>query len=534
MKKLLFILLFVNMNLHSQNTIKPTNWVTDNGNFYTDDQEMILNKMIYDYEKLTSIEIAVITVDSLGEYSVEEYADKLFNEIGIGKKGADNGLLILFSMKDRKSRIEVGNGLEEFFTDSDAYDALQVSKPYFKAGNYADGTVACIQLVTKTLGNEAYANKVLWLKEKKQREAQQSASRWENFKNGSIIFIILGTLIGFIFYGIHVHKRKEREVILEQEKIKQEAVEAENIKTQIVTNEKYLKSIKIENPKYENSKILKAAYDELNLFIKNIVMQQGELTDKQYNEYLISLGNVVHSKTKAYTDLNAEYFRKFNSFKTINSLFNLVTLYNADALKVIPLIESYNYPIEYKDLKSDIDGLEESKNGIIDLLATDVDKALEKATFMKTKLESFMEKSSEVINYYKGIKKAEEKTKNHETLFNEAMANIRGNYKAYLKTGDIEPISNDYEIFKSKQENSLDYIMLWSLFSTLLASIAALEAKLKTRKFNEERERQEENRRSVRNYSSSSSSLSSSSSDDYGSNSSFGSSFGSSSSQELP
>ena len=50
-------------------------------------------------------------------------------------------------MKDRKSRIETGNGMEPFFSDVDSYDALETVKTSFRAGNYAEGTINCIQSV---------------------------------------------------------------------------------------------------------------------------------------------------------------------------------------------------------------------------------------------------------------------------------------------------------------------------------------------------------------------------------------------------
>jgi len=106
MKKILLLLAFMMyLNTNAQD-FTPTNWVTDLGNIYSDKQEKELNDLISDYEKKTSIEIGIITLDSLGEQSIEEYANNQFNRLGIGKKGADNGLLIVFAMKDRKSRIE--------------------------------------------------------------------------------------------------------------------------------------------------------------------------------------------------------------------------------------------------------------------------------------------------------------------------------------------------------------------------------------------------------------------------------------------
>ncbi len=57
-------------------------------------------------------EIAVVTVASLDGMSVEEYANKLFKDWGVGQKDLDNGVLILVAPGERKMRIEVGYGLE--------------------------------------------------------------------------------------------------------------------------------------------------------------------------------------------------------------------------------------------------------------------------------------------------------------------------------------------------------------------------------------------------------------------------------------
>lgn len=92
MKKILLLLTaFVSLTLSAQKDTKnftPTNWVTDLGNFYTPEQEAKLNSLISDYEKKTSIEIGVVTTESLDGQSIEEFASEQFNRLGIGKKGA--------------------------------------------------------------------------------------------------------------------------------------------------------------------------------------------------------------------------------------------------------------------------------------------------------------------------------------------------------------------------------------------------------------------------------------------------------------
>ena len=71
-------------------------------------------------EKETSAEVAFVSVDTLGDSSLEEYAVGLFQAWGIGKKDKDNGVLFLISLAEGDLRIEVGYGLEGVITDGRA------------------------------------------------------------------------------------------------------------------------------------------------------------------------------------------------------------------------------------------------------------------------------------------------------------------------------------------------------------------------------------------------------------------------------
>ena len=62
-------------------TITPKNWVTDLGDLYTPEQEANLNQIISAYEKKTSIEIGILTVETLNGESIEEFTNEQFNKI---------------------------------------------------------------------------------------------------------------------------------------------------------------------------------------------------------------------------------------------------------------------------------------------------------------------------------------------------------------------------------------------------------------------------------------------------------------------
>src|SRR5512136_343640 len=60
---------------------------------------------------MTGAEFAVITVRDLGGMEPEDFAARLFKRFGVGEKGKDNGLLLLFALDDRAVRFEVGYNL---------------------------------------------------------------------------------------------------------------------------------------------------------------------------------------------------------------------------------------------------------------------------------------------------------------------------------------------------------------------------------------------------------------------------------------
>ncbi|HAK12506.1 MAG TPA: methanol dehydrogenase, partial [Chitinophagaceae bacterium] len=78
-------------------------------------------------------QIAVVLIRSLEDYPIEEYANKLFREWGIGNKKTNNGVLLIAAIDDRKVRIEVGYGLEGAIPDIVANNIIRYELgPSFK------------------------------------------------------------------------------------------------------------------------------------------------------------------------------------------------------------------------------------------------------------------------------------------------------------------------------------------------------------------------------------------------------------------
>ncbi|MRX62820.1 TPM domain-containing protein [Maribacter luteus] len=141
LKKTFFLFLLVSFYSNAQQQFyELRDYVTDSADVFTPDQVLDLNQRLSDFEEKTTNQFVVVTIEELGFDTIESYANGLFNQNGIGQKGKDNGLLILFSESDREVRIEVGYGLEPYITDAVASRIIRNTMiPNFKEGDYFKG-----------------------------------------------------------------------------------------------------------------------------------------------------------------------------------------------------------------------------------------------------------------------------------------------------------------------------------------------------------------------------------------------------------
>ena len=135
---------------------QPAGYVNDFGAMFSAEFREDLEKDLSDFEKETTAEISVVTIESLGDETIESYAVRLFEQWGIGKKKEDNGVLLLISRDDRKMRIEVGYGLEPVITDGRAGRIIREKmRPSFKEANYEEGVrLAVAQLKEYVISGE--------------------------------------------------------------------------------------------------------------------------------------------------------------------------------------------------------------------------------------------------------------------------------------------------------------------------------------------------------------------------------------------
>ncbi len=99
-----------------------------------------LESQLANHEKVTSNQIAILAISSLGGKILEDFSIRVAEKWALGTKQSDNGVLILLVVSDRKVRIEVGYGLEGILTDVYCKRVIRdIMIPEFKKGNFESG-----------------------------------------------------------------------------------------------------------------------------------------------------------------------------------------------------------------------------------------------------------------------------------------------------------------------------------------------------------------------------------------------------------
>lgn len=136
-------------------TLKPTEefFVNDFADVLTEDNRKEILSRGAALQKKTKAQLVVVTVDTVGDNDISEYALNLGREWGVGDEEEDNGIVILLSTEDRLVEVAVGYGLEGALPDSKVGRILDLyGVPYFKADDFSMGIIS----VYKAIENEIY------------------------------------------------------------------------------------------------------------------------------------------------------------------------------------------------------------------------------------------------------------------------------------------------------------------------------------------------------------------------------------------
>lgn len=97
-------------------------------------------KKIVELKQELGVQVGVLIIPTLDGTDIVTAAEQVMGSWKLGSKEKDDGILLMLSISDRKSRIEVGRGLEGVLTDAQSKEILYSMRSFLRSGDY-DGAV---------------------------------------------------------------------------------------------------------------------------------------------------------------------------------------------------------------------------------------------------------------------------------------------------------------------------------------------------------------------------------------------------------
>ncbi len=95
--------------------------------------------------------MAMVTLRTLEGEPIDDVANTIFRAWGVGQKGKNEGILLLLVVGDRRSRLEVGYGLEPILPDGLDGSILREMRPPLRQGQYGEAMMAAAETIGSTI-----------------------------------------------------------------------------------------------------------------------------------------------------------------------------------------------------------------------------------------------------------------------------------------------------------------------------------------------------------------------------------------------
>ena len=119
-------------------------------------QRAALEERLRSFEAAKGSQIAVLLVPTTGEESIEQYALRVAEQWRLGRKGIDDGALLVLATRDRSLRIEVGYGLEGALNDATCKRIISdFIVPHLQRGEFHAGIEAGVERMIRVIDGEA-------------------------------------------------------------------------------------------------------------------------------------------------------------------------------------------------------------------------------------------------------------------------------------------------------------------------------------------------------------------------------------------
>jgi uncharacterized protein len=152
--------------------LKPQGYVSDFAGAIDAASRQQLENYCTIVERSTGAQMALVTIPSLEGEPIEDVANTIFRGWGVGLKGKNEGILLLLAIGDKRSRLEIGYGLEPILPDGLDGSILREMRPALRQQHYGEAMMAA----AATLGNAIAEAKHVALNAPLQRRIRRTPS----------------------------------------------------------------------------------------------------------------------------------------------------------------------------------------------------------------------------------------------------------------------------------------------------------------------------------------------------------------------
>jgi uncharacterized protein len=114
----------------------PTSYVNDFAHVVDPASQAQLEEFCTKVERQLGVQFAFVTVDSVGDRPIRDVGLDIARKWGVGPSKDNGGVLLLLAIKDRKSDLEIGRGVEPYVTDGFSGSTLRAIRPQLQGGDY--------------------------------------------------------------------------------------------------------------------------------------------------------------------------------------------------------------------------------------------------------------------------------------------------------------------------------------------------------------------------------------------------------------
>ncbi len=324
------------------------------GVFSSEEKKELINNAVALAEEHDGIQVVITTIKSLDGNSIENYTLNMYNQYEIGKD--DMGILILLVTEDRQIRVEVGNAMEAYITDSkagrfmDSYAIPSLKENKFNEGliNLQEAFITEIVSCIEEENSQVTENVVSSNSKVKDRNWHQILPSVFGF----IAILLFIVLVVYAIYKIIQKSRKTKETIQHLTNQLKETKQSS-----IKQREEFLSEISSLRHEY--------AEEKANLIESS--HRRNEELSLQCDKKITSFKEEIHSLSKQKDEISMQYQTLQNDYAVLKDRYERVNKLhpNADE-EVTAMIEE---EIRQQDMKKAHE-VDELIAGVITLTAS--------------------------------------------------------------------------------------------------------------------------------------------------------------------